>query len=206
MKSSSFRFQAQAARALLGPALAAAWALFAYAHVTRYVATGDWTYLLFCASETLSALLFLVRSAPRTVSRLPSDWLLAIAATFFPFLFMPGAWGVLPEARALLAVGAAIQFGGLLSLNRSIGIVPANRQIKTGGLYRLVRHPLYASYVLSFSGYLLANTSVSNLMVYLSSITLLVLRLRREERHLAQDAAYRQYMSDVKYRIVPLLY
>ena len=40
----------------------------------------------------------------------------------------------------------------------------ARRQLKTSGLYRLVRHPLYASYLLSYLGYVLANTNLRNVL------------------------------------------
>ena len=73
-------------------------------------------------------------------------------------------------------------------------------------MYRIVRHPLYASYFVSFSGYVLANTSIANLVVYVTRSVLLFFRLLREEKHLALDPEYRAYMRRVKYRIVPLIF
>jgi protein-S-isoprenylcysteine O-methyltransferase Ste14 len=69
-----------------------------------------------------------------------------------------------------------------------------------------VRHPLYASFFVSFSGYVLANTSIANLVVYACTIGLLFFRLLREETHLALDIEYRAYMAQVKYRIIPLIF
>lgn len=191
---------------VVGAPMALAWGMFAYSHMRAFNASGDWSYLLFCIAETLGALLFVVRSEAVTVSAAPSDWALAIGATFAPFLFAPAAWGLLPQARLLVIAGSCLQIAGLLSLNRSFGLVPAKREIKTAGLYRFVRHPLYASYLLSFSGYMLANTSLANLAVFAGGATLLVLRLLREERHLGLDPAYRAYMRQVKYRIVPFIF
>lgn len=190
----------------VGILLAFAWGVFSYLHLLGFKATGDWTYLLFCAAETLAAVLFLVRSEAGTVSSAPLDWALAIGATYAPFLFAPATWGVLPQAKFLLVAGISVQIAGLLSLNRSFGIVPAKREIKTAGMYRIVRHPLYASYFVSFTGYVLANTSIANLVVYVVEICLLILRLLREEKHLALDLEYRSYMQRVKYRIVPLIF
>ena len=66
---------------LLGNAfMAGIWAVFAYAHVLAYLHTRDWSYLLFCMTETVSALFFLIRTAPDSVSTDMRDWLLAIAA------------------------------------------------------------------------------------------------------------------------------
>lgn len=190
----------------VGMLLAFAWGMFSYAHLLGFKETGDWSYLLFCTAETLAAGLFLVRSEAVTVSRAPLDWVLAISATFTPLLFTPATWGILPQAKLLLIFGSSLQIVGLLSLNRSFGLVPAKREIKTAGLYRIVRHPLYASYFISFTGYLLANTSIVNFVVYASALCLLYFRLLREEKHLALDLEYRAYMKRVRYRLVPLIF
>lgn len=189
-----------------GISMACAWGLFCYAHLLAFQRSGDWAYLLFCASESLVALLFLIRSDPVEVSTAPLDWLVAISCTAAPFLLAPASSALLPEARLLIVAGVLIQVTGLLSLNRSFGLVAAQRDIKTGGLYRLVRHPLYASYLLSYCGYVLSNSSLSNLAVGLLGAVLLLWRLHREERFLSRDARYRVYMRQVKYRVIPLLY
>lgn len=191
---------------LVGILLAFAWGLFSYLHLLAFRETKDWTYLLFCAAETLAAVLFLVRAEAVTVSTVPLDWALAVGATFVPFLFAPSTWGILPQAKLLLAAGIGAQIAGLMSLNRSFGIVPAKREIKTAGMYRLVRHPLYAAYFVAFTGYVLANTSTANVIVYIAEISLQILRLLREEKHLSMDIAYRAYMKRVKYRIVPFVF
>lgn len=206
MKPPIATFGARHAPLCLGILLALAWGAFSYAHLRAFKTTGNWTYLLFCAGETLAAVFFLIRSAAVTVSHAPIDWLLAIGATFAPFLFVPAAPGVLPQANLLIVAGVSVQIAGLLSLNRSFALVPAKREIKTAGMYRIVRHPLYASYLVSFTGYVLANTSIANLVVYVSAISLLFFRLLREEKHLALDPEYRAYMQQVKYRIVPLIF
>ena len=192
---------------LLGNAfMAAIWAMFAYAQILAYLHTNDWSYLLFCAAETLSALLFLIRTVPDSVSTDMRDWLLAIGATYAPFLFSPSDMAIWADARHLLILGSTLQLAGLLSLNRSFGLVAARREIKTTGVYRVVRHPLYASYLISLSGYLLANTSPANTLVYVATISLLLARLLREERFLATDVRYRAYMRQVKYRLLPFIF
>ncbi len=198
--------QSRLSQALIGAIMACAWVYFAVLHVFAFKQSGNWSYLIFCVTESLTALLFLVRSRPVSVSPDPRDWAIAVGATFVPFLFLPAAAGWLPQAAALVIGGAVLQLSGMLSLNRSIGLVPALRVLKTGGLYRVVRHPLYASYLLTFSGYLLANSSLRNLLVYLLSVALLALRIAREEQHLARDSGYRDYMARVKYRVLPFVF
>jgi protein-S-isoprenylcysteine O-methyltransferase Ste14 len=106
----------------------------------------------------------------------------------------------------VLIAGALLQICGVISLNRSFGLVAARREIKTVGMYRFVRHPLYASYVVIFSAYLAANPSAYNALLASVTIVCLVLRAVREERLLREDAAYRAYMQRVPYRIIPLVF
>ena len=105
-----------------------------------------------------------------------------------------------------MVAGLLLQIFALVSLNRSFALVAAQRTIKTNRMYGIVRHPMYASYGLTFGAYLLANASWSNFIVYLSLVTLLGARIVREERLLANDATYREYMQQVRYRLVPLVY
>ena len=198
--------QSRLAQGVIGGIMACAWIFFAVVHVVAFNRTSNWSYVVFCATESLTALLFLVRSPPVSVSPDPRDWVLAFAATFFPFLFLPSDAALLPHATLLIGLGALIQLSGMLSLNRSIGMVPALRVLKTGGMYRVVRHPLYASYLVTFSGYLLTNSSLRNLLVYLLSMALLAVRIQREEFHLTLDSDYRAYMARVKFRVLPYVF
>lgn len=199
-------FASRLSQLLIGALMAVAWIAFALLHVLAFNATGNWSYLVFCVAESVTALFFLTRTAPVTVSANPVDWALAFGGTFLAFLFAPAASAVLPEGTILIAIGASLQLAGMLSLNRSIGMVPARRVLKTGGLYRFVRHPLYASYLVTFSGYLLANASLRNLLVFGATMTLLAMRIVREERHLALDQGYRDYMARVPFRILPFVF
>jgi protein-S-isoprenylcysteine O-methyltransferase Ste14 len=123
-----------------------------------------------------------------------------------PLLLTPTAEENLAAGRVLIAIGVFLQLSGLLSLNRSFGLVAARRVIKTTGMYQLVRHPLYASYLISSLGYVMLNTSQRNILVGATAAALLVIRLFREERFLSQDADYRFYMRQVKYRLLPMVF
>ena len=191
---------------LVGLAMASLWGLFAYRHVLAFQATGEWTYLLMCVSETLTAGFFLFRSTPVTVSKNPLDWLFALAGTFTALLFVPAAWGLLPAAKNLIVFGTALQIFGLISLNRSFALVAAKREIKTRGMYRFVRHPLYASYLLIFTGYILANTTWMNVALYVMTMGFLFVRLVREEKHLGLDPTYADYMQRVRFRVIPFVF
>ncbi|AYC32610.1 isoprenylcysteine carboxylmethyltransferase family protein [Pseudomonas cavernae] len=189
-----------------GMFLAVVWGMFAYAHILQFQKTHELSPLIFCLSETLTAIFFIFRSDPETVSTIPFDWLVAIGGTFAPLFFRPASWGILPLASTAIIAGACIQILALISLNRSFALVAAKRKIKTAWMYRIVRHPIYASYCLIFTGYVLTNTTLANVAIYAVTIGLLCIRIFREERHLALDPQYREYMIDVRYRLIPLIF
>jgi protein-S-isoprenylcysteine O-methyltransferase Ste14 len=91
----------------------------------------------------------------------------------------------------------------LFSLKRSFGVVPANRGIQDGGLYRFVRHPLYAAELLALLGVLIANASILNALIWTAECALQCLRARAEEQLLGTDATYRAYRGRVRYRLIP---
>ena len=111
-----------------------------------------------------------------------------------------------------MMVGNAIKLFGmlevivaLLSLRRSFGIVPANRGIRTQGLYNVVRHPLYASELLTLGGFAIVSPSLWNVSLWLCDFALQLARAHAEERFLIEDPSYLQYRSRVKYRLIPLV-
>lgn len=189
-----------------GGVLVAAYTVFACSHFVSYRKGGEWLLLLFCLSETITAFMFLVRSEPESVSSSAADWAAGIAGTLAPLLLRPAPWGLVPSARYAIAAGVVLQLAGLVSLNRSIAVVAARRTIKTAGAYRYVRHPLYASYAVMFSGYVLMNTSAANVLIFLFTMALLGVRAVREEQHLASDPHYREYMRQVSHRVIPYIF
>ena len=186
--------------------LAGGFGFFANAHLAVFQRTQEWMLLLFCFSEMLTAGFILFRNDPKTVSAIHFDWIVAIGGTFVPLLLRPAPWGIVPYAKYAIIAGVMIQMAGLISLNRSFAIVAAKREIKTKGLYRFVRHPIYASYFLTFSGYVLMNTTLANLIIYIATMGLLFVRVFREEKHLALDSLYREYMQKVSYRVIPFVF
>ena len=161
--------------------------------------------LVFAVQQAWVGAVFLLRRAPRSVSSRPLDWFVAYVAWFTSFLVRPG--GYHPAWAG--SVGLSVQFAGLAlwawafaKLARSYGIVPADRGLITGGPYALVRHPLYAAYMVGGAGYLIQSLSGWNVLVDGVAVGLQVLRIRLEERHL-DGHAYAQYRSRVRWRLFP---
>ena len=191
---------------LAGVLMAPLWGWFAYRHMSVFFMTYEWSYLFLCLAETLGAAFFLVRKLPQSVSSAPFDWIVAVVGTFSSFLFLPADWGVVPAAKYAVVIGSGLTILGMVSLNRSFAIVPANREIKTAGMYRFVRHPLYASYLVMLTSYVLANTTFENVLVFAFVMGCMFIRMFREEKHLALDAEYRNYMRKVRYRLIPFIF
>lgn len=206
MNSLSDVLKSRRANAYSGMLLATIWGLFAYAHLSAFQKTHELELLLIVVSETLMAGFFIFRSDPKTISMIPSDWVMALAGSFAPLFFRPAEWGVFPLASITMVAGMILQIVSLISLNRSFAIVAAKREIKTAWMYRIVRHPIYASYFLIFGSYLLTYTTLANLLIYIMTMILLCIRIFREERHLSLDPVYRDYMLAVRYRIIPFVF
>lgn len=192
---------------LVNGTAAALYGLFAFAHYARYQEVGKVYLLLMVVAESWLALMFLIRKDQMSKSTSPLEWAAAAGGTFVPLLLRPSMQGLAPDLGSIVvALGVCIQIAGALSLNRSFGIVPANRGVKTSGIYRVMRHPLYASYLVTFSGYFLANTSLYNFCILVAWLLFMLLRIFFEERHLLLDAGYQRYIDSVRWRLVPYIY
>lgn len=158
-------------------------------------------------ANSLMLAMYLLRSRPKLLIESPAAWLISLGATLLPFMFRPvhEAWipALLNMGYSMQIIGLLAIIGALLSLRDSIGIVPANRGIKIGQFYRLIRHPLYASEIFFFTGYVLSNQSIQNLVPLTLILPIQYFRSRLEERLLMDDPMYKQYLSRTRYRFIP---
>jgi protein-S-isoprenylcysteine O-methyltransferase Ste14/uncharacterized membrane protein (UPF0127 family) len=182
------------------------YALFAAAHWELLRRTGQWaTVLPLLLQETLLVVLFLARRRSRATSSRATDWLLGVAGTFLPLL-MRGSepLGTLVWlGRPVQVIGLVLALVAVAGLGRSFGIVAANRGVQTGGLYRLVRHPLYGAYIVTYVGYLLSYPRASNLVLVAVTVAVMYARSVAEERVLADDPEYRAYHGRTRWRFLP---
>lgn len=184
--------------------LVVAFGLMAYSSYRRFTNSGSINTLGLCAVNTVFLALFISRRDATTISTSPGLWLIAFGGTFLPLLMRPSAGGPFTIAgNAIQLIGMLGIIASVLSLRRSFGIVPANRGIRTQGLYNVVRHPVYASELLALGGFAAANPSVLNVGLWLCDFALQLARAFAEERFLSQDPSYLRYRARVKYRLVP---
>lgn len=157
-------------------------------------------------SETSVMVFTLIRRPTRAISMNLGDWLLAITATAAPMMIQPGSD---PVAALRIAGVMLVMLGNLgqavakLALARSFGIAPANRGIKISGPYRLVRHPMYAGYLMVHIGVVLMMPLPINLVIYAIGWSAQIRRILAEETLLRRDAGYRAYMAQVCWRLIP---
>lgn len=209
MVSPSSRSLGRPAQIAVNLAGAAGEALFAQASLQFCLRTHSLIGAAFLVEQTGFVIAFLVRRPPAAVSRNPGTWLLAFAGTFASVLFRPqGAhphWGVVAGFVLQLA-GLAVCVVSLRALGRSFGVVAADRGLVTRGAYAVVRHPVYASYLLIQSGYLLQSISWANALVLVAGTACNVGRALAEERLLTGSSAYEAYRRRVRWRLVPGLW
>src|SRR5579872_5638486 len=100
--------------------------------------------LLLCVFDGGMAWFAITRPMPKESNFRLYDWIISIGGAFGPLLLRPV--GEVNDSLPLLGAqlcGQLIYVSALFSLNKSFGVVAANRGIKTRGLYRLIRHPVY---------------------------------------------------------------
>ena len=136
---------------------------FAYAHLQRFLVQPRLSLLLIVAVEGLVAVMLVIRRDPENTQHGWKTWVATSIGTFAPMLLRPiDAPTDLLVGQVLQVAAFGLQIGAVLSLNRSFGLLPAHRGVKSDGLYRWVRHPLYSAYLLAHVGYLASNLSWAN--------------------------------------------
>ena len=171
-----------------------------------YLRTGHVTGLMLLVSESLVVVLTIVRRRTSLVDR-SADGVIATAVSLAgpPLVRAYGDSHLLPDAATAIvsAAGVMIVIIGKMALGRSFGIAPANRGVVIRGPYLLVRHPIYAGYLLTHAAFLVAHPTPWNLAVLLVADTALVVRALIEERMLGTDVKYQSYCRRVGWHLVP---
>jgi len=199
--------------------------------VAFYASNGGWGvyFLLWCYARTIYALsiegprvsvevllilqhlmlffFFVVRHPSKNTSWNPLDITWAFLGGFGMTLCVSTTQAnfhlgglIFQCAGTLLAIYAGF------SLGRSWGVIPAKREIRTGGLFQFVRHPIYMSYLIFSVGYLINQPSYFNFTIAIVCFLSQILRIFAEERLLTQDSKYVEYRSRVRWRMIPYIF
>lgn len=180
---------------------------FAYSHLWQFIETPRLSLLLIVAVESMIAVLLIIRRDPDRTHHSWKTWLATFGGTLAQLLLRPTeAPADLLAGQGLQLVGFMLQIAAVLSLNRSFGLLPAHRGVKSDGLYRWVRHPLYSAYLFAHFGYLINNFSGYNLAIIAIATAFQVLRIMQEERLLSEYESYVQYASRTRWRLIPAVW
>lgn len=180
--------------------------LFVYAHATRLFVHGELTSLVFTIEQVMLVVMFLLRRRSQATSVRPYDWVVASIGGWLPLALRPHAtsFGELATAGiALQMVGACMTLVAYRYLGRSFGVVAANRGLKQGGPYRWVRHPIYATHMVTTGGFLLANLSPINVTLAAVITAAQLARIQSEERLLNVETDYSSYRARVRWKLIP---
>jgi protein-S-isoprenylcysteine O-methyltransferase Ste14 len=120
--------------------------------------------------------------------------------------------------KSIAYTGAAVVFAGLMirwlaiwQLGKAFTVniaIASDQQLKTDGLYGIVRHPSYTGLLMVVTGLALCLDNLWSILVIVVPIVLvLAYRIRIEEKMLtgAFGAQYEQYSRHTK-RLIPLIY
>lgn len=167
---------------------------------------------LFIRNSTLT-IMFLSRRPSKRTSTSPFEWFIAIYGTFIGYFYVFNGpadyfpWTFILGASIVKILISVLMITAIFSLGRSFGIVPSDRGIKTGGLYRYVRHPIYSLYLLSDLIDMIAGKFFwQNALVFLSFILTTYFRTVYEERLLERNPKYSAYKEKTPYRLLPGLF
>ncbi len=179
---------------------------FARAGFSYFRTTHSLVGAIFLGEQLWVVAAYLVRRPAELVSQRPIDWLLATGGTFGGLLFRPEGL----HAHLGVVLGTMLQLLGLtllmvsfISLGRSFGFAAGDRGLKSQGAYSVIRHPVYASYFLLLSGYVLQSFCLRNLLVMTIVLSCDIGRALAEERFLSTSTNYCEYSEVVKWRLVP---
>ena len=175
---------------------------------SEFLKTGHVTGLLLLVSELLVVVLTVMRRPAQVVDRtLAARVFSAISIVGVP-LIRPVGVALAPDlaTAAVSAFGLLVVIAGKLTLGRSFGLLPANRGVVCRGIYKLLRHPIYAGYLVTHAAFLVAHPTTWNLVMLVAADTALMVRAVYEERTLARDSEYADYMTRVRWRVCPGLF
>ncbi len=117
---------------------------------------------------------------------------------------VPAAISLVGDALVAIGIGVAMLVIVQNGYAAATVTVEAGQKLVSTGLYGLVRHPMYTGNVIMMVGIPLALGSYWGLLLVIPSLTGLVFRIFDEEKLLEQELdGYREYMHQVRYRLVP---
>ncbi|BCI68418.1 methyltransferase family protein [Acetobacter aceti] len=182
---------------------------FLFANFTPVFVMHSFVACLYLA-EALLDMTFTVTRQHGPLSHHRRDWLVAVLGTYAGLLVVatPHVSPLLPSllCGSLALLGILLSLSAKLSLRRSFGIIAASRQLKTGGPYRVIRHPMYAGYLLMQVAFLLQYPTAHNAVVLLFTWWMQIMRINAEEKMLAPRSEWVGWSKEVRWKLIPFIF
>ena len=182
------------------------WAAFGLAQASPDDRTGIVRLCIAALHLTVGGLVLfrgpLVRlgSATQLAAALPA---LVISGVALRLAGSPHLWPL--HAQLMFLTGTGMVLASLLHLGKSFAILPALREIRTGGPYRLVRHPAYLGELLMLMACAMACSPIGAWPA-LVAVPMIMLRIAAEERLLSKSFGWCAYRERVRWRLLPWLW
>jgi len=179
-----------------------------------------WIPSIYLMRKNPAALQRRMRAGPGAETRTVQKVVMAILYLSLAAMFVVSAldhrfgWSPVPTAiclagDVLVAVGRGVVM--LVVIQNSYAAttvqVEAGQKLVSTGVYGLVRHPMYTSYVIMMVGIPLALGSYWGLVFVIPGLLVIAWRIRDEEKLLQEELdGYREYTQKVRYRLVPCMW
>lgn len=163
----------------------------------------------FAVHNVVGLTIVLIRQDHRAIETRLWPQVVALFAFFsgIAFVTTPAADATLLQlARGATLLSIGLGIAAFISLGRSFGILIAVRQVRSGGVYGWVRHPMYLSDIIMRVGFILKNACSYNVLLFVISTAAYLYRAVLEEEFLGRYPEYREYRERVRYRMVPGLF
>jgi protein-S-isoprenylcysteine O-methyltransferase Ste14 len=190
-----------------------------------------WVFIAIFTIATIGPSLYLARTNPAALQRRMHGGPLAEGRTAQKFIIIGAllglfgmmalsafdhrfGWSSVPAAVCVLGdvlILVGLTVGMLVVIQNSYAAatvrVEEGQKLASGGLYKLVRHPMYAGNMILMVGIPLSLGSYWGLLVLILGQLVIVFRILDEEKLLTQElAGYREYAQRVRYRLMPYVW
>lgn len=186
----------------------AAWVVWRL-HKTWVAGNLGYVEIAFAVQNVVFLTVILIRRPHQSIDTNLFNQIIALVAFFSGLAFMgqPPTGGQIALTISEGITCCALVFSALClaTLGRSFGILIALRKVQTGGVYRLVRHPMYAGDILLRVGYIVSHFNWLTSILFVLSSACYIYRAFLEERFLRRTPEYQEYMRIVKYRFIPFV-
>ena len=186
----------------------AAWVVWRI-HKTWIAGNLGYVEIAFAVQNVVFLAVILMRRPHQAIDGNFFNQTIAVVAFFSGLAFMgqrpTGGQTALMLSKGIVICAHVLGALCLATLGRSFGILIALRKVQSGGIYRMVRHPMYAADILLRVGYLVSHLHWLTSVLFVLSSACYVYRAILEERFLSRTPEYQDYMRTVKHRFIPFV-